>query len=296
MSTIEVTTPVYIGVPLDYLRLTKPGVVWLIILSTAVGFYMGFSSALSFALLFHTLIATALLAGGTGTLNQWLERDLDSRMHRTERRPLPSGRLQPLPALFFGVGLTVAGLVYFVLAVNVLTALLGLLTTLGYLFIYTPLKTRTPLSTFFGSFPGAMPPLIGWTAARNELSPEGWVLFAMLFFWQFPHFYAIAWMYREDYARAGILMLPVVKPDGAATGRRIVIYASLLLPISLMPTLLSMTGTAYLVGASLFGLGYLLFGVLAARRKTILQARRLLQASVVYLPLIYFLLIFDKVS
>ncbi len=294
-STAETAVPVSIGVPSAYLELTKPSVVWLIILSTAVGFYMGSPNSLSFALFLHTLAATALLAGGTGALNQWLERDLDARMRRTEQRPLPSGRLQPLPAMLFGAGLTVIGLVYLALAVNPLTALLGLLTTTGYLFVYTPLKTRTPLSTFVGSFPGAMPPLIGWVAARNELGFEGWALFALLLVWQFPHFYAIAWMYREDYAKAGILMLPVVKPDGVATARRIVFYAALLVPVSLAPAWLGMTGTIYLTGAVVCGLGYLYFGLLAAREKTTMQARRVLQASIVYLPLVYFLLIFDKV-
>ena len=294
-STAEAAVPISVGVPSDYVELTKPSVVWLIVLSTAVGFYMGSPGSLSFALLLHTLAATALLAGGTGALNQWVERDLDARMRRTEKRPLPAGRLQPLPAMLFGAGLTLAGLVYLALAVNPLTALLGLLTTTGYLFVYTPLKTRTPLSTFFGSFPGAMPPLIGWAAARNELGLEGWALFALLFVWQFPHFYAIAWMYREDYAKAGILMLPVVKPDGVATGRRIVFYAALLVPVSLAPAWLGMTGVVYLTGAVVCGLGYLYFGLLAARAKTTLQARRLLQASVVYLPALYCLLIFDKV-
>ncbi len=294
-STAEAAVPLSIGVPSDYLELTKPSVVWLIILATAVGFYMGSPASLSFLLLLHTLAATALLAGGTGALNQWLERDLDARMRRTEKRPLPAGRLQPLPAMLFGVGLTLAGLVYLALAVNPLTALLGFLTTTGYLFVYTPLKTRTPLSTFFGSFPGAMPPLIGWAAARNELGFESWALFALLFVWQFPHFYAIAWMYREDYAKAGILMLPVVKPDGVATGRQIVFYAALLVPVSLAPAWLGMTGMVYLIGAVVCGLGYLYFGVLAAREKTTMQARRLLQASVIYLPVLYCLLIFDKV-
>ena len=294
-STAEAVMPISMTIPLGYLQLTKPSVVWLIILSTAVGFYMGSSGSLPLALLFHTLAATALLAGGTGALNQWMERDLDARMRRTEKRPLPAGRLRPLPVLLFGAGLTVAGLAYLALAVNALTALLGLMTTSGYLFVYTPLKTRTPLSTFFGSFPGAMPPLIGWVAVRNELGLEGWTLFAVLFVWQFPHFYAIAWMYREDYARAGILMLPVVKPDGVATGRQIVFYTALLLPVSLVPVVVGMAGMIYLIGALVCGLGYLLFGVLAAHKKTTYQARRLLQASVVYLPLIYVLLIFDKV-
>ena len=280
----------------DYFELTKPSVVWLIVMSTAVGFYLGSSGSLSLLLFAHTLLATALLAGGTGALNQWAERDLDARMRRTEQRPLPAGRLRPVPALAFGIVITLMGVVYLALAVNLLSAALGLLTTLSYLFLYTPLKTKTPFSTFVGSFPGAMPPLIGWAAARNDLSVGGWVLFAVLFLWQFPHFYSIAWMYREDYARAGIKMLPVVEPDGVSTGRQIVCYAAALIPVSLAPVLLGMAGTAYLVGAVLCGLGYLYFGVLTARVKTTLQARRLLQASVIYLPLIYSLLVLDKIS
>ena len=280
----------------DYFELTKPSVVWLIVMSTAVGFYLGSSGSLSLLLFAHTLLATALLAGGTGALNQWAERDLDALMRRTEQRPLPAGRLRPVPALAFGIVITLMGVVYLGLAVNLLSAALGLLTTVSYLLLYTPLKTKTPFSTFVGSFPGAMPPLIGWAAARNDLSVGGWVLFAVLFLWQFPHFYSIAWMYREDYARAGIKMLPVVEPDGVSTGRQIVCYAAALIPVSLAPVLLGMAGTAYLAGAVLCGLGYLYFGVLTARVKTTLQARRLLQASVVYLPLIYSLLVLDKIS
>ena len=280
----------------DYFELTKPSVVWLIVMSTAVGFYLGSSGSLSLLLFAHTLLATALLAGGTGALNQWAERDLDARMRRTEQRPLPAGRLRPVPALVFGIVITLMGVVYLAIAVNLLSAVLGLLTTLSYLFLYTPLKTKTPFSTFVGSFPGAMPPLIGWAAARNDLSAGGWVLFAVLFLWQFPHFYSIAWMYREDYARAGIKMLPVIEPDGVSTGRQIVCYAAALITVSLAPVLLGMAGTAYLVGAVLCGLGYLYFGVLTARVKTTLQARRLLQASVIYLPLIYSLLVLDKIS
>ena len=295
-STAQAALPAVSSVLRDYLELTKPSVVWLIVMSTAVGFYLGSSGPFSLVLFAHTLLATALLAGGTGALNQWAERDVDSRMRRTEQRPLPAGRLRSHPALGFGIAITLAGAAYLALAVNLLSAGLGLLTTACYLLLYTPLKTKTPFSTFVGSFPGAMPPLIGWAAARNDLSIEGWVLFAMLFLWQFPHFYSIAWMYRDDYARAGIKMLPVVEPDGVSTGRQIVCYAAALLPVSLAPVLLGMVGTAYFVGAVLCGLGYLYFGVLSARVKTTMQARRLLQASVIYLPLIYSLLVLDKIS
>jgi protoheme IX farnesyltransferase len=278
----------------DYFELTKPSVVWLILMSTGVGFYVASSGPLDFLLLLHTVLGTALLAGGTGALNQWIERRADAKMRRTESRPLPAGRLRPLPAALFGLGLSLAGMGYLAFAVNPLSALLGFLTWASYLGLYTPLKTRTPLSTFVGAFPGAVPPLIGWVAVRNAIGLEGWVLFAILFLWQFPHFYAIAWMYREDYSRAGILMLPVVEPDGVSTGRQIVCYAALLVPVSVTPAILGMAGIPYFVGALLLSLAYLYFGVLVARRKTAWQARRLLQASVFYLPLLYVLLVVNR--
>jgi protoheme IX farnesyltransferase len=264
-------------------------------MSTAVGFYVASPNGpLDYLLFLHTLLGTALLAGGTGALNQWIERDADAKMRRTENRPLPAGRLRSLPALAFGLGISVAGLIYLGAAVNLLSALLGLFTWASYLGLYTPLKTRTWLSTLVGAFPGAMPLLIGWVAVRNGIGIDGWVLFAMLFLWQFPHFYAIAWMYREDYSRAGILMLPVVEPDGISTGRQIVFYAALLVPVSLAPAILGMAGVWYFAGALLLGLVYLYYGVLAARVKTTVQARKLLQASIFYLPLVYVLLVVDR--
>jgi protoheme IX farnesyltransferase len=279
----------------DYFELTKPSVVWLILMSTAVGFHVASSNGpLDYLLFLHTLLGTALLAGGTGALNQWMERHADAKMRRTENRPLPAGRLRSLPALAFGMGISLAGLIYLAAAVNLLSALLGLFTLSSYLGLYTPLKTRTWLSTLVGAFPGAMPPLIGWVAVRNSIGLDGWVLFAMLFLWQFPHFYAIAWMYREDYSRAGIRMLPVVEPDGISTGRQIVLYAALLVPVSLAPTILGMAGAWYFAGALLLGLVYLYYGVLAARVKTTVQARKLLQASIFYLPLVYVLLVVDR--
>ncbi len=278
----------------DYLELTKPSIVWLILMSTVVAFYLASDGPLAYWLLLHTVVGTGLLAAGSGALNQWFEREADGKMRRTENRPLPAGRLAAIPALWFGVAISVAGMLYLLLNVNTLTALIGLLTLASYLFLYTPLKSRTWLSTFVGAFPGAAPPLIGWAAARNGLGWESWVLFAILFLWQFPHFYAIAWMYREDYARAGILMLPVVEPDGVSTGRQIVAYAALLLPISLAPTWLGLAGWLYFCGALATSLFYLYFGVLCARRKTGVQARKLLQASVLYLPLIYCFLVLNK--
>lgn len=278
----------------DYLELTKPSVVWLILMSTGVGFYAGSSGPFNYPLLLHTLAATALLAGGTGALNQWIERAADRRMRRTENRPLPAGRLSSQNALGFGIAISVLGLAYMAWAVNPLTALLGGLTLTSYLFLYTPLKSRTWLSTLVGAFPGAMPPLIGWAAVRNDLAAGGWVLFAMLFLWQFPHFYAIAWMYREDYERAGIRMLPVIEPDGRSTSRQIVAFAAILIPVSIIPVALGMAGWIYLAAAVLLGIFYLYSGLETARLRTGVQARKLLQASVVYLPLIYIFLVVNK--
>jgi protoheme IX farnesyltransferase len=293
-SAAETAVPRPLAAVGDYLELTKPSIVWLILMSTVVAFYVASDGPLAYWLLFHTVVGTGLLAAGSGALNQWIEREADGKMRRTENRPLPAGRLASSPALWFGVAISLAGMIYLYAAVNSLTALIGLLTLASYLFLYTPLKSRTWLSTFVGAFPGAAPPLIGWAAVRNELGWESWVLFAILFLWQFPHFYAIAWMYREDYARAGILMLPVVEPDGASTGRQIVVYAALLAPISLAPTWLGMTGWVYFFGVLAVSLAYLFFGILCAWRKTGAQARRLLQASVLYLPLVYCFLVLNK--
>src|SRR5262252_8015240 len=221
-----------------YLELTKPRITTLIVLTSAAGFALASRAAINYLLLAHTLIGIGLLSSGIGTLNQYLERDLDGLMRRTADRPLPSGRLFPFEALWFGISLTLMAEAYLTVFVNPLTALLGLTVITGYLFAYTPLKTRTSLSTAVGAFPGAMPPLMGWTAARGEIDVAAWVLFAILFLWQFPHFLAIAWMYREDYGRAGIRMLPVVEPDGRVTGQQIIAYSLMLVPVSLLPTLL----------------------------------------------------------
>ncbi|MGI8566344.1 MAG: heme o synthase, partial [Pyrinomonadaceae bacterium] len=245
-------TPEALPVPLvmreklaAYVELTKPRITLFIVLTAAAGFCLGTKGALDYALLAHTLFGVALLSSGIATLNQYMERDLDGRMRRTAARPLPSGKLRPFDALIFGVALTVIAEAYLALTVNPLTALLGFAVIVGYLFCYTPLKTRTSLSTVVGAFPGAMPPLVGWAAANNAIGVEAWTLFAILFLWQFPHFLAIAWMYREDYARAGIMMLPVVEPEGLRTGQQIVIWALLLLPVSLMPTALGTSGAIY---------------------------------------------------
>ena len=278
----------------DYLELTKPNVVWLILMSTMVGFYVAAPAQLSYVAMLHVVMATGLMAAGTGALNQWWERKLDARMRRTESRPLAAGRLPSFGALLFGIGLAATGLAWAAIAVNALSFWVGLATVLSYVLLYTPLKTRTPLATFVGAFPGAAPLLLGWTAARNTIGLEGWVLFFILFLWQFPHFYAIAWMYREDYARAGIKMLPVVEPDGVSTSRQIIAYAFNLIPVSIAPYILGMAGPVYCTAAVILGAGYLYYGVRVARSKTAEAARKLLLASVVYLPLLYLFLVADK--
>ena len=277
-----------------YVELTKPRITFLIVLTAAAGFALASTGHVDYTGLVRAMIGIALLSSGIATINQFMERDLDGLMRRTANRPLPSGKLLPWEALAFGVTLTVLAEVYLAALVNPLTGLLGLTVIAGYLFGYTPLKTRTSLSTMVGAFPGAVPPLIGWAAARGEISLEAWVLFAILFLWQFPHFLAIAWMYREDYARAGILMLPVAEPDGRVTAQQIVVYTVLLLPVSLLPTALGVSGKVYFVGAIVLGLLFLYSSVRAALSKSRQEARRLLLASVIYLPLLFILMVLDR--
>lgn len=277
-----------------YLELTKPRITWLILMSTGIGYFFGARAGWHWLTLLHTIIGTGLIASGTAALNQWYEREADAKMRRTQERPLPSGRLAPGRALVFGALISIAGFVELAAEVNLLAAMLGLFTLASYLFIYTPLKQRTPHSTTIGAIPGAMPPLIGYAAASGTLTADAWVLFAILFLWQFPHFYAIAWMYREDYERAGIRMLPVVEPDGESTARQILLYSLALIPISLIPKFLSMTGDIYLFGAALLGSLFLYAGYRVTWNRTRQQARRVLLASVVYLPLLYGLMLLDR--
>jgi len=287
----------------DYVALTKPRITWLILMSTGVGYFFGlpaglraasFSSFGDWLRLFHTIIGTGLIASGTAALNQWYERDADRKMKRTENRPLPAGKLSAPRTMWFGITLVIAGFLELWLGVNLLSASLGAFTMASYLFLYTPLKQRSALATVIGALPGAMPPMIGFAAASGDLSAPAWALFAILFLWQFPHFLAISWMYREDYARAGILMLPVVNPDGHSTSRQMVIYASTLIPVSLFPCLLGMTGKIYLVGAMLLGCWYLYSGFRVFFDGTRVRARQVLLVSVIYLPLIYGLMVLDR--
>jgi protoheme IX farnesyltransferase len=259
-----------------------------------VGFYLAAPGAIEGWLLFHTLLGTLLVASGTGTLNQYIERRTDACMRRTAKRPLPSGRLAPAAALWFGILISIAGGVELWVAANRLTSVLALSTLVTYLALYTPLKRRTPLCTAVGAFPGAMPPLIGWAAVRNGLNAEAWVLYAILFLWQFPHLLAIAWMYREDYARAGLLMLPRGDQDGRATGRRILGCTLALLPVSLIPAFTGQAGGLYLVGAGILGAGFLYYGVRMAGRRSSSLARQMLLASITYLPLVFALLMIDR--
>jgi heme o synthase len=277
-----------------YAELTKPRITFLIVLTSAAGFALASPGSVDYFAMLRALLGIGLLSSGIATLNQYLERDLDGLMRRTASRPLPAGKLAPWEALAFGAGMTALAEVYLLILVNPLTALLGLTVIAGYLFAYTPLKTRTTLSTLVGAFPGAVPPLIGWTAARGSVSLEGWILFAILFLWQFPHFLAIAWMYREDYSRAGILMLPVVEPDGRVTAQQIVVYTVMLLPVSLLPTLMGTSGKIYFVGAIVLGLLFLYSSLRAAFSRSRQQARRLLLASVLYLPLLFILMVLNR--
>jgi protoheme IX farnesyltransferase len=277
-----------------FIELTKPRITFLIVLTSAAGFYLGSRGHVNYPLLLSAMFGITLLSSGVATINQYLERDLDGLMRRTADRPLPSGKLLPWEALLFGSALIVLAEVYLGVMVNLLTATLGLTVIAGYLFGYTPLKTKTSLSTLVGAFPGAVPPLIGWTAARGEINLEGWVLFAILFLWQFPHFLAIAWMYREDYARAGILMLPVIEPEGRVTSQQIVIYTLMLLPVSLLPYALGISGKVYLVGAVVLGLLFLYSSIRAAISLSRQEARKLLLASVIYLPLLFILMVLNR--
>ncbi len=276
--------------------LVKARLTTLVLLTTLVGFYLGWRGAMNFALMFNTLAATGLVAAGASALNQWLEREYDAKMLRTQSRPLPSGRMQPATVAIFGGVCSVAGLIYLALAVNPLTSIIGAVTLISYLFIYTPLKRVTWLNTAIGAVPGALPPLMGWTAARGELSSEGWALFAILFFWQLPHFFAIAWIYKDEYAKAGFQMLPGIDPDGQRTAQQAVSTTLALLAVSLFPFVFKMAGTFYLVGAIILGAGFLWGAIQFSRQLTLTRARQLFFASIIYLPMLLALMVWNKVK
>ena len=283
--------------------LIKARLTTLVLLTTCVGFYMGGRGPMDFALMFHALAGTALVAAGASALNQLLEREYDAKMRRTQNRPLPSGQLEPTTVMIFGGVCATAGLIYLALAVNLITSVIGAVTLVSYLFIYTPLKRVTWLNTAIGAVPGALPPVMGWTAARGELSGEGWALFAILAFWQMPHFMAIAWIYRDEYAKAGFKMLPVVDPDGRRTGQQAVSHALALLVVSLSPFVFKIAGVFYLCGALVLGAGYLWFAFQFSRQFrlpetefTLVRARQLFLASIIYLPLLLAVMVLDKVK
>jgi protoheme IX farnesyltransferase len=279
----------------DLLALTKPRVVVMILVTTLVGYYVGLTGAPDYVRMLHLIIGTLLAAGGTLALNQYWERHVDALMERTRTRPLPDGRLQPLEALLFGTGITVLGVIYLAAFVGALSALVTLATAVLYLFAYTPLKLRTALCTIVGAVPGALPPVTGWVAARDDLSIGAWILFGILFLWQLPHTLAIARLYREDYARAGVRVLPVVDAEGSTTERQIVTACLALLAVSLLPTLIGLTGGVYFVGAFALGLVFVILGGLQALAPSTVSARRVLYASLLYLPALLALLAFDKV-
>ncbi len=279
----------------DFIALTKPGLVIMLVLTTCVGFYLGSDGPVDWLRLLHTLAGTALAAGGTLALNQFMERDRDAMMRRTRKRPLPAGKLRPAQALGFGAAITVAGLLYLALVINVLSCVVTALITATYLFLYTPLKHRTTLSTVFGAVPGALPPVTGWAAARNELGLEAGVLFAILFLWQMPHALALAWLFREDYARAGFQLLPAVDPDGRFTSVQILINCLALTAFSLVPTILGISGVVYFYAAFAAGLGLLAFAIHLTVTRTQASARNLFIASLVFLLVQFSVMAYDKV-
>ena len=275
-------------------ELFKMRLTTLVLLTTVVGFYLGSRPPVSWVLMLNTLFGTALLASGAAALNQWIEREHDAKMRRTQDRPLPSGRMTPDAVLMIGGACGLLGLVYLALAVNWITAIVGALTIGSYLFVYTPLKRVTTLNTVAGAVSGALPPLMGWTAARGEISGEGWSLFAILCFWQLPHFLAIAWIYRDEYAKAGFVMLPVVDSTGERTGRQALCHTLGLLPVSLFPFLFKMAGPVYLAGAFVLGIGFLWCAFQFSRQLTLRRARLLFYASIIYLPSLLGLMVLNK--
>lgn len=280
---------------LSFLQLAKPRLNLLVVLTTLGGYYMGARAGLPAWQLVFALLGTALVAGGAAALNQYMERDLDSLMERTRDRPLPSGGLTPAAGLAFGALLAVSGILVLAALVNLLTAGLALVTCVAYLMFYTPLKRVTPMNTLVGAIPGAIPPVMGWAAAQNSLGPEAAALFAILFFWQLPHFLAIAWLYREDYARAGCRMLPLEEGGARRTGFAAVLYSAALVPAALAPVLLDLAGNVYLVGASLMSMSFLAASVHMARNAGEASARLLFRISLLVLPLLFLLMALDKV-
>ena len=278
----------------DLIALTKPRVLLMVLATTLVGYFVGLRGSADFVRVTHLLVGTLLAAGGTLALNQHLERDVDARMERTRRRPLPDGRLQPLEALLFAGALTFLGVAYLTVGVGIAAAAVTLFTTVLYLGVYTPLKTRTALCMLIGAVPGALPPVTGWVAARGDLGLGAMVLFGIVFLWQLPHTLAIARLYRDDYARAGVRVLPVVDADGTMSERQIVSSTLALVAVSLLPTVIGISGVGYFTMACALGLGLLSAAVAHAHRPSMGSARRVLMATLLYLPLLLAVLAFDK--
>ena len=289
--TAELAQPTKLGA---YIALTKPEVSLLVLMTTGAGFYMGAHGPMPWLHMLHVIFGTMMIAAGTAALNHYIERESDRFMRRTASRPLPAGQLTPAEALRFGLGLALAGAVDLYYSAGSIACLLGVFTSLSYLLAYTPLKKRTVWATFIGAIPGAIPPMIGWTAATGELGTGAWLLFAILFLWQFPHFHAISWMYREDYARAGILMLPVVDKDGTRTFRQIVLYAASLVAVSLLPAIMGFAGMLYFFGALVTCTGLVQVCLWAASAKTNTRAKWLMHATVLHIPILLGLMMYDK--
>ena len=289
--TAELAQPTKLGA---YIALTKPEVSLLVLMTTGAGFYMGARGPIPWLHMLHVMFGTMMIAAGTAALNHYIERESDRFMRRTASRPLPAGQLTPAEALRFGLGLALAGAVDLYYSAGSIACLLGVFTSLSYLLAYTPLKKRTVWATFIGAIPGAIPPMIGWTAATGELGTGAWLLFAILFLWQFPHFHAISWMYREDYARAGILMLPVVDKDGTRTFRQIVLYAASLVAVSLLPAIMGFAGMLYFFGALVTCTGLVQVCLWAASAKTNTRAKWLMHATVLHIPILLGLMMYDK--
>jgi heme o synthase len=278
----------------DYAALTKPRLNLLVLVTTLAGVYLASPEGVPLPLLFHTLLGTALVAGGAAALNQVWERETDRIMWRTSTRPLPSGRLGMAEGVLFGVLLSMVGIAELAIAVNTISAAVAALTLASYVLVYTPLKRRSSLSTLVGAVPGALPPVIGWVAVTGSLTLPAVVLFGIQFFWQMPHFLAIAWMYRDDYARAGVPLLPVTEPNGRRTGQQALLYAAALWPVSLLPAAVGLAGPAYSLLATALGFAFIAHAALFARHRSIVTARRLFLVSITYLPLLWAALVIDR--
>lgn len=278
----------------DFFALTKPRLNLLVLMTTLAGIYLAAPDGVSPLLLLHTLAGTALVAGGAAALNQVWERDTDRLMRRTSARPLPGGRLGVGEGAWFGLVLSLAGVAELALKVNVLSAAVAAITLASYVAVYTPMKRRSSLSTLVGAIPGALPPVIGWTAAAGSITTPALVLFGIQFFWQMPHFLAIAWMYRDDYAAAGIPLLPVMEPDGRRTGQQALLYAAALWPVSLLPAVVGLAGAPYSTVATALGFGFIALAAMFARDRSMTTARRLFLFSIIYLPLLWGALVADR--